>query len=66
MQKDFLKFRKVFTNIAFSHLILISNNAELTAKFLPDDFKQSIATLEISNTNKDLIQGFDTQQEKNF
>ena len=66
MQKDFLKFRKVFTNIAFSHLILISNNAELTAKFLPEDFKQSITTLEISNTNKDLIQGFDTQQEKNF
>ena len=66
MQKDFLKFRKVFTNIACSQLILISNNAELTAKYLPDDVKQSITTLEIRNTNKDLIQGFDTKQERNF
>ena len=66
MKKDFLKFRKVFTNIACTQLILISNNAELTAKYLPDQVKQSITTLEITNTNKDLIQGFDTKQEKNF
>ena len=47
-------------------MILISNNAELTAKYLPDDVKQSITTLEIRNTNNYLIQGFDTKQEKNF
>ena len=66
MKKDFLKFRKVFTNIACSQLIILSNNAELAAKYLPDQVKQSITTLEIKNTNKDLFQGFDTNQEKNF
>ena len=68
MQKQFLKFRKVFTSIACSPLIFISNNSELTARNLPDDVKQSIKTLELKNINKDfdLIQGFDTKHEKNF
>ena len=47
MQKHFLKFRKIFTNIAFSPLILISNNSELVAKYLPNDVKRSISSLEI-------------------
>ena len=42
MQKHFLKFRKVFTNIACSPLILISNNSELAAKYLPNDLDQKI------------------------
>ena len=46
MQKDFLKFGKVFTNIAFSPLILISNNSELAAKYLPRDLDQKITTSE--------------------
>ena len=66
MQKHFLKFRKVFTNIAFSPLILISNNSELAAKYLSNSFEQSISTLEIKNINDGLIQGFDIKQEKNF
>ena len=49
MQKQFLKFRKVFTNIAFSPLILISNNSELAAKYLPNDFEQKFINLEINN-----------------
>jgi len=66
MQKHFLKFSKFFTNIACPPLILISNNAELTAKYLQDDNNQSIKTFEINNNNKILIQGFDTKQERNF
>ena len=42
MQKHFLKFRKVVTNIACSPLILISNNSELAAKYLPKDLDQKI------------------------
>ena len=66
MQKQFLNFRKVFTNIAFSPLILISNNSELAAKYLPNDFEQKIITSEINNENNSLFQGLYTNQEKNF
>ena len=66
MQKHFLKFRKVITHVACAPLILISNNAELTAKYLPDELKQSIKTLNMNNINKGYIQSFDTRQEKNF
>ena len=47
MQKNLLKFRKVFINVACSALILTSNNSELAAKYLPNEFDQSIKTLEI-------------------
>ena len=66
MQKQFLNFRKVFTNIACSPLILISNNSELAAKYLPNDFEQKIITSEINKKNNSLFQGLDTNQEKNF
>ena len=66
MQKQFLNFRKVFTNIACSPLILISNNSELAAKYLPNDFEQKIITSEINNENNSLFQGIYTDQEKNF
>ncbi|MBO8205053.1 BamA/TamA family outer membrane protein [Prochlorococcus marinus] len=66
MQKHFLKFRKVFTNFACSPLILISNNSELAAKYLPNDLERKITTLEINNINNGLFQGFDIKQEKNF
>ena len=49
MQKHFLKFRGVFTNIACTPLILVSNNSELAAKYLPSDANQSIKKLEINN-----------------
>ena len=64
MQKNFLKFGKVFTNVACTPLILISNNSELAAKYLPKDVDQSIKTLVIPNINDILFQGIDIKKEK--
>ena len=64
MQKHFLKFGKVFINVACTPLMFISNNAELAAKYLPNDVDQSITNLEIPNTNSTSFQGFDIKQEK--
>ena len=66
MEKHFLKLRKVFTNVACPPLILILNNSELAAKYLPKDFEHSITTLEIKNTKNSLFQGFDNQKEKDI
>jgi len=66
MQKDLKKFRKVFTNLACSPLILIANNLELAAKYLPNDFEQPITNSEINNTNNVLFRDFDNEQEKNL
>ncbi len=66
MQKHFFKFKKVFTNIACSPLILISNNSELAAKYLPNDLAKSIKTLEIKNINYGLFQRGDIKAETNF
>ena len=49
MHKHFLKFGKVFINFACSPFILISNNSDLAAKYLPNDVDQSKRTLEIQN-----------------
>ena len=65
MQKHF-NFRKVFTNIACSPLILISNNSELAARYLPNDGEQSITSLELNNIENSFPQGFDTYQKQNF
>ena len=64
MQKHFLKFGKVCINVACSPLILISNNSELAAKYLPNDVDQSKTTLEILNIKNDLFQGIDIKKEK--
>jgi len=66
MQKDFTKFRKVLTNLACSPLILIANNLELAAKYLPNHFEQSITNSEKNKTYKVQYQGFDNEQEKNL
>jgi len=66
MQKHFLKFGKVFTNVACSPLILISNNSELAAKYLPNELDQSIKTLEIKNINDGLFQRLNLKQERNL
>jgi len=66
MQKHLLKFRKVFTNIACSPLIFISNNSELAAKYLPNEVEQSMTTLEINNIKNGLLQKVDIKQEKNL
>ncbi len=64
MQKHFLKFGKVFTNVACSPLILISNNSELAAKYLPKNVDQSIKISEIPNINNYLSQSFDIKKDK--
>ena len=64
MKKNFLKFRKVLSNISFSPLILISNNSELAAKYLSNEVDQSIKTLEITDINNVFFQGIDIQKEK--
>ena len=66
MQKHLLKFRKVFINIACSPLILISNNSELAAKYLPNEVDQSKTILEINNIKNGLFQEVDNKQEKNL
>jgi len=66
MQKHFLKFGKVFTNVACSPLILISNNSELAAKYLPNNIDKSLKTLEIPNINNVLFQGIDIKKENKF
>ena len=66
MQTDFLKFRKVFTNLACSPLILIANNLELAAKYLPNYSEQPITNSEIKNINENLFKGFDNEPEKNL
>ena len=64
MPKHFLKFGKVFINVACSPLMLISNNSELAAKYLPKDLDQKIITSEINNKNNSIFQGFDIKQDK--
>ncbi len=66
MQKHFLKFGKVFTNVACSQLILISNNSELAAKYLPNDRDQSITNLKIRNINNGLFQEIEIKKENKF
>ena len=66
MQKNFIKFGKIFTNVACAPLIFISNNSELAANYLPNDVDQTITTLEIQNINFGLSQGLDIKKEKNF
>jgi len=66
MQKHFLKFGKVFTNVTFSPLFLILNNSELAAKYLPNEVDQSLKTLEIPNINNFLFQGIEIKKEKQF
>ena len=65
MQKDLLKYRKVITSIACFHLILISNNSELAAKYLSDKAGETIKTHIIDKDENDLFLAFDLQQKNN-
>ena len=65
MQKHILKFGKLFTNVACYPLILISNNTELAAKYLPSKVDESFLMLEIKNTQNGVFQGFESMYEKN-
>ena len=62
MQKQFLKFGKVFSNFACYPLILISNNSELAAKYLPNKVEQPIESIDLEKIN----QIFDIKEKKNF
>ena len=66
MQKHFLKYKKIVTSVVCSPLILISNNSELVAKYLPKDFLQASKRLEVKNNNKILFQGLNNTKEKNI
>ena len=66
MQKEFLKFSKFFANIAFPPLILMSNNAELSASYLINDVEQTIKNLEINNYSNGFFQDLDIEQERNI
>ena len=66
MQKHFLKFGKVFTNVAYFPLILISNNSELAAKYFTNDVDKSITSLEIPDFKNDLSQSIDIKKGKKF
>ena len=66
MQKHFLKFRKVFANIACSPLIFVSNNSELVAKYLPNEVEGTMSTLEIKNIKNGLFHKVYTKQKENL
>ncbi len=66
MKKHFLKYRKVLTNITCSPLVLILNNSELAAKYLPNKVVESFKTLEINTNKNGLFQGLNTTKEKNI
>ena len=61
MQKHFLRFGKVFINVACSPFILISNNSELAAKYLPNGVEQPISNLEIQNIHNKFFQGINNK-----
>ena len=64
MKKSFLKFKKVFTNISITPLILIFNSLELSAKYLPGEIEKSLKTYEINDNYDILFKGFDTKKRK--
>ncbi|MBO6971718.1 MAG: BamA/TamA family outer membrane protein [Prochlorococcus marinus CUG1431] len=66
MKKHFLKFSKVLTNIAFSPLILISNNSELAAKYLQKNVDQSFTDLDLKSFKKGFFQESDIKLEQNI
>ncbi len=68
MQKHSLKLRKVFTKTVFYPLILIANNLELTANYLPNEIEQSFKPLKVNKINNNFFKGSDIEnkQEKIF
>ena len=64
MFRHFFKFRKVFTKISLAPLLLISNNLDLAAKYLPNG-KESIKKFE-KNIFNEIFNGFEIKQKKNF
>ncbi len=63
MHRHFLKFNKFLTNIVCFPLMLVSNNSELAAKYLPNDLKRSIRNFEINNLNDSFLNEFEINKE---
>ena len=59
MQKDFVKFRKYATSIVFPPLILMSNNLELYARYLPNKLDETNKSQNIYKTENNLFLSFD-------
>ena len=64
MQKHFLKLTKVISNIAFTPLILLSNNSEIAAKYLPNDVEKSLSKFEIKNVKNVLLEVLDSKKDE--
>ena len=62
MHKDLVKFRKTLTSLACSPLILISNNLELAAKYLPNKEEGPIRYKTNEEVKNDLLLGFNNSQ----
>ena len=65
MQKDLVKYRKVITSIACFHLIFISNNSELAAKYFSDKEGETIKAQIIDKGENNLFLAFDPQRNNN-
>jgi len=65
MQKDLVKYRKVITSIACFHLIFISNNSELAAKYFSDKEGETINAQIIDKGENNLFLAFDPQRNNN-
>ena len=62
MLKDHTKFRKVVTSLACAPLIYISNNFELAAKHLPDEFEELVKSENNNNIENNLFLSFETNR----
>ena len=62
MHKDLVKFRKTLASLACSPLILISNNLELVAKYLPNKEEGPIRYKTNEEVENDLLLGFNNSQ----
>ena len=65
MQKDLLKFRKYATSIVFPSLILLSNNLELSARYLPNKPGESITSQNIYKIENNLFLALDGDLKNN-
>ncbi len=65
MQKHFLKLKKIFPNIVCSPLILIINNSELAAQYLPNSVDQSFKTQNSLKLQNRFLRGSNLKQVEN-
>ena len=66
MQKRFVKFRKVLTNIVCPPLILISNNSEISAKYMTNKVRDRNNTQNIYKLDNNLFNSSNVQKKNNL